>query len=125
MASSGYWEQRKTKPINHPLFLKADGNIFTHSLFSSTLKALISHYSLELDLSANRWTGHSFRSGLPTLLQSAGFEDDEIKSWGRWASTAFKVYTKDVVKRFEVQRSMVKHMDKIKAYVEGDIQRLA
>ena len=119
MAFSVYWSQRKTRPLNHPLFLKADGNIFTHSLFSHTLKALISHYSLELELSINRWTGHSFRSGLPTLLQSAGFKDDEIQSWGRWVSTAFQLYTKDVVKRFEVQRTMVKHMDRIKAYVEG------
>ena len=114
-----YWELRKKSPLSLPLFLKADGRIFTHSLFSSTLKALLSQYTLELELSVNTWTGHSFRSGLPTLLQSAGFSDDEIKVWGRWVSTAFQLYTRDIAKRSEVQRSITKVMEKLKAYIEG------
>ena len=67
----------------------------------------------------NTWTGHSFRSGLLTLLQSAGFSDDEIKIWGRWVSTAFQLYTRDIAKRSEVQRSITKVMEKLKAYIEG------
>ena len=115
-----YWERRKrSSPLSHPLFLKADGRIFTHSTFSSTLQAMISHYNLELELSVNHWTGHSFRSGLPTLLQSAGFSDEDIKIWGRWVSTAFQIYTRDIAKRFEVQRTMPKVMEKLKNYIEA------
>ena len=119
-AFSSYWSQRNNKGflLTQPLFLRANGKPFHHSLFSSTLQSLISHYSLELELSANRWTGHSFRSGLPTLLQSAGFSDEDIKSWGRWASTVFQLYAKDISRRFEVQRSILNVMDKLKAIID-------
>ena len=115
-----YWEKRKNNfPLSQPLFLTASGKIFSHSLFNATLQSLIAHYSVELELSANKWTGHSFRSGLPTLLQSAGFKEEDIKAWGRWVSTAFQAYTKDMSKRSEVQKTMIKAMDRLKTFVEG------
>ena len=53
-AFCSYWGRRqRSSPLSQPLFLKADGRIFTHSFFSSTLQALISHYKLELELSAD------------------------------------------------------------------------
>ena len=66
-----YWEKRKNNfPLSQPLFLAASGKIFSHSLFNATLQSLIAHYSVELELSANKWTGHSFRSGpLPYCSQ--------------------------------------------------------
>ena len=39
-------------------------------------------------------SGHSFRSGLSSLLGEAGFSDDEIMSLGRWSSSAFLNYIK-------------------------------
>ena len=39
-------------------------------------------------------TGHSFRSGLSSLLGEAGFSDDEIMALGRWSSSAFLRYIK-------------------------------
>ena len=70
-AFGAYWEKRKKNfTFSQPLFLAASGKTFSHSLFNATLQSLIAHYSVELDLSAIRWTGHSFSSGLPTLLQS-------------------------------------------------------
>ena len=62
--------------------------------------------------------GHSFRSGLPTLLQSLGFSEDDIKAWGRWASAAFQLYARDVAKRYEVQRTILSMMDRIRAHTE-------
>ena len=116
-----YWSERNSKGFypSLPLFLKSDGKAFTHYLFNSTLKSLLAHYSLELELSINTWTGHSFRSGLPTLLQSIGFKEEDIKAWGRWASTVFQLYSRDISRRFEVQRGILKVMDHIKAFVEG------
>ena len=112
---SAFWKQRNKlfKPTQ-PLFMRVDGKNFTHRSFGNTLQALLSHYSLQLELGANRWTGHSFRSGLPTLLQSAGFKDEEIKAWGRWASASFQLYTRDISKRMEVQRTIVDAMDRLK-----------
>ena len=120
-AFSAFWNLRNNKnfSLNKPLFLRADGRAFTHSSFSSTLNGLISHYSLELELTVNKWTGHSFRSGLPTLLQAAGFSEQDIKSWGRWTSTVWQIYARDISRRFEVQRSILQHMDRLKAFVEG------
>lgn len=119
-AFMAYLDQRNSKGFtsSQPLFMRSNGKTFTHSIFSTALQSLISHYSLELGLSTNRWTGHSFRSGLPTLLQSAGFSEEQIKAWGRWSSTAYKLYTKDINRRFEVQRSILQVMDKLKTFTE-------
>ena len=115
-----YWERRKKNYLlSQPLFLTANGRTFSQSLFNATLQSLIAHYSAELDLSANRWTGHSFRSGLPTLLQSAGFKEEDIKAWGRWTSSAFQAYTKDLSKRSEVQKTMIQAMNRLKTFIKG------
>ena len=121
LSFSLYWKERNKRglPLTLPLFLSADNQIFTHDRFNSSLKSLISHYTLELELSTNRWTGHSFRSGLPTLLQAAGFKEEDIKSWGRWASSVYNLYTRDIARRFEVQRNILKVMDTLKAHMEG------
>ena len=109
------WRKSQAFPNNLPLFLRADGSSFSHGYFDVCLKDMLSHYSLELDLGKNRWTGHSFRSGLPTVLQTAGFKKKEIKSWGRWSSRAFLLYLRDINKRFEVQRKMLSKLDKVKS----------
>ena len=74
---------------------------------------------MELELSINSWTGHSFRAGLPTLLQSLGFSEEQIKAWGRWSSSVFQTYAKDIDKRMEVQRGFLKVMSQIKSHIEG------
>jgi len=41
-------------------------------------------------------TGHSFRSGLATLMPAIfGPQTDCIKVWGRWASDSYKLYNKN------------------------------
>ena len=115
-AFKSYWSCRLSKgfSLSQPLFMRSNGKALTLSLFSDILKSLLAQHASSLDLTANRWTPHSFRSGLPTLLQSAGFSEDQIKTWGRWASAAYQVYAKDITKRFEVQRSMLQVLDKLK-----------
>ena len=102
-----------------PLFMRSRGDILTSQHFNRCLKSLISHYSLELELSINDWTGHSFRSGLPTLLQSLGFSEEQIKAWGRWSSSVFQIYSKDIERRMEVQKGILKVMAQIKSHIEG------
>ena len=117
-AFSTYWASREKHPLSLPVFLMANGRNMTHRCFESTFHSLLSYYAMQLELSINRWTGHSFRSGLPTLLQSLGFSEEEIKAWGRWASSVFQLYARDVSKRFEVQRTILSVMDRIKTHVE-------
>ena len=109
----------KKFPLSNPLFLKADGDILTFQHFNSCLQDLIGHFSLELDRSINKWTGHCFRAVLPTLLQALGFKEEDIKSWGTSVSSVFQLYAKDISKRKEVHRSLLKVMDQIKAHIEG------
>ena len=117
-AFATFWNLRQKKefPNSSPLFMRAGGDILTASQFNTCLQSLISHYPTELQLSTNRWTGHSFRSGLPTLLQSIGFSEDQIKTWGRWSSSAFQTYTKDMDRRLEVQRGILDVMSRIKSH---------
>ena len=105
--------------MTSPLFMRSKGDILTSQHFNRCLQSLISHYALELELSINDWTGHSFRSGLPTLLQSLGFSEENIKAWGRWSSSVFQIYSKDIERRMEVQRGILKVMAQIKAHIEG------
>ena len=98
--------------------MRAGGDVLSAQHFNRCLQSLISHYSVELDLSINSWTGRSFRAGLPTLLQS----EEQIKVWGRWSSSVFQIYAKDINKQMEVQRSILKVMTQIKSHIEGSPQ---
>ena len=109
-----YWEKRKTSPLSLPLFLRADGLSFSHKYFDECLKYLISHYSVQLQTDRNEWTGRSFRPGLASVLQTAGFSQEEIKKWGRWSSNAFLLYTRDMTHRSKVQSKMVSAFDRVK-----------
>ena len=110
---SEYWKWRQQFPSTWPLFLRADGLC----QFDNSLKDVLAHYSMELHLDMNRWTGHDFRSGLPTILQTAGFTKKQIKKWGRRASSAFLLYTRDFSKRLKVQQKMVGALDKLKSAI--------
>ena len=39
--------------------------------------------------------------------------------WGRWTSSVCHLYANDISKRMELQRSLLKVMDQIKAHIEG------
>ena len=56
-----------------PLFLHENGAIFTKQEMNCDLKDLLSVYP-ELNTSLDKWTGHCFRSGLPTLLAIMGYK---------------------------------------------------
>ena len=111
-----YWNRRKVlqSSLSLPLFLRADGLSFSHKYFDTCLADMISRYSLQIEIGRNNWTGRSFRSGLPTVLQTAGFSDEEIKKWGRWSSDAFLLYTRDMTQRSKVQSKMVSALDRVK-----------
>ena len=63
--------------------------------FNEDIHTLLSNYPELTDSDLDSWSGHSFRSGISTILQTLGFTEQEIKSWGRWHSAAYMVYLKD------------------------------
>ena len=57
------------------------GSAISQNFFNKKLKKMFSPY-----VSYGTLTGHSFRSGLTSLLGEAVFEDEEIRALGRWSS---------------------------------------
>ena len=82
-----------------PAFVHIDGSIYTKAEFNRDLKDYLSLHPEITSSSLDSWTGHSFRSGLASLLQKLGFDDDAIKSWGRWKSNSYLIYMKDLEAR--------------------------
>ena len=54
-----------------PVFLHENGAIFSKQELNNDLKNLLSIYP-ELSTERDKWTGHSFRSGLSTILSVLG-----------------------------------------------------
>ena len=77
-------------PNNNAAFRKSiNGDGISQAYFNRNLKRFFSPY-----VSYGTLSGHSFRSGLSSLLGEAGFDDESIKALGRWSSESFKRYTK-------------------------------
>ena len=80
--------------------------------FNEDLTKLLSIYP-DLDTNRDKWSGHSFRAGLSTILSVLGFSEDQIKSWGRWRSDAYLRYVKDERQRRETRAKLVTTFDSI------------
>ena len=82
-----------------PLFIREDGTNLTRVHFNEEFKSLLQRYPELTSSPLDSWTGHSFRAGLPTILQSLGFDEESIKVFGRWKSVAYLKYLKDMTLR--------------------------
>ena len=89
-----------------PFFLHEDGRLLTSKEMNSTLKVLLSLFPTLSQSERDMWSGHSFHRGLLTLLEKLGFTESEIKAWGRWMSSAYLNYLKDLKARRNVQARM-------------------
>ena len=72
-----------------PFFINANGKPLTQRKFNAILKSLTKTIVKHGVIS-----GHSFRSGITSLLAKKGFSDSCLKKIGRWSSRAFKAYIK-------------------------------
>ena len=105
-----YLDRRSTveNSAHLPVFIHEDGSNLTLNEFNHELKELMNCYPEFAFSSRDFWAGHSFRSGLSTLLQSLGYNEDEIKVWGRWHSEAYMAYTKDMRARQKTYEKLTK-----------------
>ena len=85
------WNKSSIVLPNSPAFQLSSGLLITKELFNKKLHIWLSDY---IDPTIGVITGHSFRAGLVSILSSAGFQDSDLKSIGRWSSRAFLLYTK-------------------------------
>ena len=75
---------------NLPAFRLSSGANFTNKMLNTFLKNKLNPH-----VRANGFlSGHSFRTGLCSLLGRAGYSDKDLKSAGRWSSSAFEFYSK-------------------------------
>ena len=88
------------------LFLHEDGSIYTKLELNEDLANLIALFP-ELKTDKDKWTGHSFRAGLATVLALLGFSKAEIQSWGRWRSDAYLAYVMDQTHRRRVSAKLM------------------
>lgn len=71
-----------------PFFLSSKGIGITDKLFRVVFRRILTHAGLNTTL----FTPHSLRIGGATLAHDRHFSDAQIRSLGRWSSTAFSKY---------------------------------
>lgn len=71
-----------------PLFVHADGTIFTHAQFINALEQRLCVAGIPVA----GFSGHSFRIGAATTAAAAGVEDSLIRAMGRWRSDCYRTY---------------------------------
>ena len=80
--------------LNLPVFRKSNGENWTKIELNTLLPILMAKTGLLKE--GELFSGHSFRSGIPSLLgalpDSAAVS--ALKEWGRWRSDAYRCYTK-------------------------------
>ena len=92
---------------NCPVFLHRDGSQYTKAELNKDIKLLLAQYPT-ISSPRDRWSGHSFRAGISTLLSSLGFKEEQIKNWGRWSSMAYTAYVQDQTQRRDTRKQITK-----------------
>ena len=98
---------------SNPLFIHEDGRLLTSADMNRTLKRLMVYYPVLAQSKRDTWSGHSFRSGFSSMLEKLSFKEDDIKNWGRWQSSAYKCYLKDLTARRDVHYRVINTFDLI------------
>ena len=80
--------------LSSPVFMLKSGKNLTKDIFNKKLAELLEDFCDE----NHKFTGHSFRAAIPTLIGSHPDENSvsDIKDWGNWNSDSYKVYVKNV-----------------------------
>ena len=85
------WRRNSGQKAHMPLFCHPDGTPLTDRKFNRYLRDLLGR---QAQFAKGTISAHSFRAGIPTILGSKGYDDEEIKRVGRWSSRAFEFYVK-------------------------------
>ena len=89
-AITRFLKVRGAFPSNNMIFIHKGGQQLRRSEIASMLKDLLKNIHLNHKL----YNTHSFRIGKATDMHVLGYTDSQIRSAGRWASDAFKLYLK-------------------------------
>ena len=83
----------KANSNSSPVFFFSDNSPLTPLLLSNFIQSFLSPH---IGQDAKLLSGFSFRSAIPSVLSNCPdlANDEEIKLWGRWNSTSYKLYTR-------------------------------
>jgi len=85
------WQAVAKVKTGQPAFRHWDGRPLTSRKLNKILRELLRpHFSSKY----GKFTTHSFRAGVPSMLAARGADEKEIKASGRWTSTAVQAYIK-------------------------------
>ena len=116
----GAYVQRRREKFGEaetlPMFLHENGEIYTKLQLNTDLSNMLALYP-ELDTATDKWSGHSFRAGISTVLSLLGFSKEDIQAWGRWSSDAYQRYIKDTSQRRKVCEGLIKTFKDILSFV--------
>ncbi|XP_066305028.1 uncharacterized protein [Branchiostoma lanceolatum] len=70
------------------LFLRSDGSPVSKNCFARKLRCCVAHLGLDI----HKITPHSFRIGAATHAAQHGVSDSQLRSLGRWSSSAYSIY---------------------------------
>ena len=92
-----YWDERNSRPqVRHlPFFLQDKGGCMTRRAFTVSLREAIASIPGFTKEMAKAYSGHSPRSGLPSLVQDKNLDESVMKAFGRWSSNSYLLYMKD------------------------------
>lgn len=76
--------------VRGPLFVFGDGSFLSRDKLVTSVRTALQ----QAGMSAQSYTGHSFRIGAATTAAQVGLEDSVIKMLGRWESTAYQLYVR-------------------------------
>jgi hypothetical protein len=83
----------KSDISGNPVFAFSSGKLLTSRKLNETLEALLRPH---LGSRAALIQGHSFRAAIPAAMANNPdmASEEDLKSWGRWSSDCFKLYTR-------------------------------
>ena len=103
-AYSKFCEASNLKDDGKPAFRLRSGKNFTTNLFNKKLKQYLGKH---LNSETGFVSGHSFRIGITSLVSQLGYDEDQIKSLGRWSSQAYLSYIRlPRTRRQEIARAL-------------------
>ncbi|MBM3939228.1 MAG: hypothetical protein FJ333_11335 [Sphingomonadales bacterium] len=99
------WQGRREKTNGYPVFTWANSRPLTGRKLNSIMKRLLDKQGKK----GGKYSTHSFRSGIPTIMGELGHSDEDIKKVGRWSSRAFNLYIKGSrTQRWKIAREIAK-----------------
>jgi hypothetical protein len=99
-----WWALKPPREEDKPAFRFADSGALSKRCFNTIIANCMNHHAANEE---GFYSGHSFRSGIPSMMGEMGYSNADIMTVGRWSSTSYELYVKmPRTKRQEMARDI-------------------